>query len=77
MGASKDPLTGSMSWPGEGMARKKLFERGLYALAWFVHCRTSIERSDTEDGSEKNMMKVLGKWVQARCVPQIRREALQ
>lgn len=63
MGASKDPLTGSMSWPGEGMARKKLSERGLYASTWFVHCRTRIEKSDNEDGSEKNMMKVL----ESRC----------
>jgi hypothetical protein len=28
-----------------------------------VHCRTRIEKSDNEDGSEKNMMKVL----ESRC----------
>lgn len=30
-GARRDPDLGSMSSPGEGMARRKLSERGLYA----------------------------------------------
>jgi hypothetical protein len=56
IGASNEPLCGSISWLGEGMARKKLSERGLYASMEAVCWRRRTERSDREGGSEKNIV---------------------
>lgn len=47
-GARREPDLGSMSSPGEGMARRKLSERGLYALVG-----GSAERHSTMLRSEK------------------------
>lgn len=54
MGASSEPSLGSMSAPGEGMARRKLSERGLYALVGLE--RRAKERTDSVDGNEKNIL---------------------
>jgi hypothetical protein len=56
MGASNEPSRGSMSWPGEGIALRKLSERGLYALVGFACSRRRTERSDSAEGNEKNML---------------------
>lgn len=56
IGASNAPLLGSMSGPGEGIVRKKLSERGLYAAAGLDCSTRRIERSNRADGSAKNMV---------------------
>lgn len=56
MGARREPLYGSMSWPGEGMARRKLSESGLYA--WAAGWRRRIlVRTERDVGSVKNMVR--------------------
>jgi hypothetical protein len=56
MGASNEPSCGSISWPGDGIARRKLSDRGLYALAGLARSRRRTERSESADGNVNNML---------------------
>lgn len=56
MGASNEPSLGSMSAPGEGMARRKLSDRGLYALTELGCSSSRNERSESADGNEKSIL---------------------
>ena len=56
MGASREPFRGSMPWPGEGIARRKLSERGLYALTLAWKSSRPV-RAASEVGKEENMVR--------------------
>jgi hypothetical protein len=66
-GVRSEPLRQSMASPGEGMARRKVSERGLYAAARCGVCRKRTDRRESVGGREKNIAGSSAQFVLEGC----------
>jgi hypothetical protein len=55
IGARSVPFTGSIADPGDGIARRKESESGLYAVV-YEGCRMRVVKRESEVGRERSIV---------------------